>query len=182
MPCVIPPCTLKSDESEPGLEPRCPLHAFSHKQRLRAELESSNLKFLGVLLQDSFAASWPRAGTWLCEYLPLLPLCCAVPLWNSVGRQQELPGAPADPMAECLGRGMLSVFGTRTSMALVEAAPQCPDCPCPHGLQGAEVPLPLDTQALVWEAGSRHSSDASAEYASILSHIYLTGKTVKTNV
>lgn len=63
VPCVIPPCNLKSDESEPGLEPRCPLHSFSHKQRLRADLGTPTLKFPGVLLQDSSATSWPHAGT-----------------------------------------------------------------------------------------------------------------------
>lgn len=83
VPCVIPPCTLKLDESDRGLEPRYPLHSFSHKLRLRAELGTPTLKFPGVLLQDSCATSWPRAGTWLCAYPPSLSLCSAVQ-WNKV--------------------------------------------------------------------------------------------------
>lgn len=118
----------------------------------------------------------------LCVSTLAVPVLCC-PVGQSAGRQQELPAAPADPTAECLGSRMLSVFGTRrTSMALVEAAPQCPDCPCPHGLRGVELPLPLDTQVLLWEVGNRHSSEVSAEYVSILSHICLTGETVETNV
>lgn len=123
----------------------------------------------------------------MCWYMALCVSTLAVPVLGCpveqrAGRQQELPGAPADPMAECLGSGMLSVLGTGTPMALAEAAPQCPDCPCPHGLREAELLFPLGTQVLVWEVGSRHSSEAPAEYTSILSHICLTEKTVETNV
>lgn len=117
----------------------------------------------------------------LCISTLAVPVLC-YPVEESAGRQQELPCAPADPTAKCLGTGMLSVFGVRTSMSLVEAATQCPNCPCPRGLRGAELPLPSATGVLMWEVGSRHSSEVSAEYANILSHTCLTGKTVETNV
>lgn len=75
-------------------------------------------------------------------FVHICPPCPCAALSSGTKCGQELPGAPAKPMAECLGSRMLGVFGMRTSMALVEAAPQCPDCPCPHRLWRAVLPLP----------------------------------------
>lgn len=179
VPCVIPPYTLKSDESEPGLEPRYPLHSSSHKQRLRTELGTPSPKFPGVLLRDSSATSWPCAGPWLCAYLPSLSMCCAVQ-WNKVrAGAARCPGKAhgrvlGEQDARCVWHEDIHGFGRSGSpVPRLSLSPQA--------VKGSAA-SPFSTQALMWEKGSRHSREASAEYASILFHVCLTGKTVETNV
>ena len=116
--------------------------SLSQKYRLIAEggtpsLQGSQGCFCRTVLLYILATCWDMA---LCVSALTVPtLWC--PVEESASRQagRELQCAPADPTAERSQAGMLSALGTETSVALVEAAPLCPDCP--RGLRGAELPL-----------------------------------------
>lgn len=159
--CLVlsPTCTLKS--GEPELAPRCPLF---QKYRLIAELGTPFLRFPGVLLQDSFATSWPHAGMSQC-------LSSVV----SSGRRHRqasslLQSALADPTAKRWWTRMLGAF---SNMTLVEADPLCL-----AGYEGQSCLSTLATAALLWEARSRPISGPFAEYVNILYHVHSTGEMV----
>lgn len=115
--------------SPPTLEPRCPLHLPPPPQTYRMTVELGDAISLGVLLQDNFAISWPRVGTWLCTLHPSLALPSGVQ-GQKAQAGRELHSARADPTAKHSQARMLHALGTETSVALVETAPLCPGCPC----------------------------------------------------
>lgn len=128
-----PSCTLKSDESEPGLEPRCPLHSFSHKQRSRAELGSPTLKFVP---RGAFAGQFCCILA-TCWYVALCISTLAVPVLSSGTKCGQAAGA-----AWCSGRSRGCMLGERDAQCVWHedihgfgrSGCPVPDCPCPHGL------------------------------------------------
>ena len=145
--CLVlsPPCTLKSGESEPGLEPRCPVHLpLAEVQADSRTGDTISPGFPEVLLQDSFAI-YPGhvLGHGFVRISPRCPHAVV-----SSGRKRKQAGRQAGscsalrqiprPSAHRPGCSV-RLAPTETSVALVEAAPLCPECP--RGLRGAELPL-----------------------------------------
>lgn len=181
--CLVlsPPCTLKLSESEPGLEPRCPLHLpLSEVQADNRTGDTILPGFPGVLLQDRFAISWQRVRTWLCAYQPSL-----APTGVSSGRKRrqagrELQCAPADPRPSAPGLGCSVRSALRRPWLWWKLLP-CAQT-VPTGCEGQSCLATPALPALLWEVGSMSSDRASTEHANILYHIRLTGKTGKTNL
>lgn len=136
---LCPPCTLKSGESEPGLEPRCPLHLpLSEVQADRRTGDTTSAGVPGSAFAGQFCCI---LGTCWDMALSITVPALWCPVAESAGRQagRELQCASADRTAERSRAGMLGALGTETSVALVEAAALHPDCP--RGLRGAALPL-----------------------------------------
>jgi len=76
--CLVlsPPCTRKSAESEPGLEPKRPLCLLLSEVQAElgaVELGTPSLRASqGCFCPDGFAVRWPRVETRLCAYQPSL--------------------------------------------------------------------------------------------------------------
>lgn len=165
--------------SPPTLEPRCPLHLPPSPPTYGMTVELGDAVSPGVLLQDSFALSWPRVGTWLCTHHPSLALPGGVQ-WQTDRQAGSCRVLEQIPRLSTRRRGCSVRLALRHLWLWWKLLPCAQTVPA--GCEGQSCLSTPAAPAFLWEVGSSPSTRASTVYANVSYHLRLTGKTGETSV